>query len=540
MNRMTGPGRYSAPAGTVAEAMSDLHRPTTYSELVVSVLERFPDRVAFEQDGRQLSYRRVAGLLAGWVALLRSRGLQPGDGVGVLSPNRPEVWLAQTAAPLSGGRYTALHPLGSLEDHLYACDDAELRYLFVDPAYSERAGELLERAASVEAVFTFGPAGVGEDISVAAPSVDPSGLGPGPHGPEDIGYLLYTGGTTGVPKAVMLPERALVQMVYGVALGWDLPAERRYLACAPISHAAGMLIVPTLMAGGTVVLQRGFDPGAWLAGVSAHRASLALLVPTMIYAVLDHPDLDGADLSTLATVMYGASPISPSRLAEAIDRIGPVFCQLYGQTECAGITTSLWKSDHLRHDLDRLASCGRPIPGVRVAVLGDDDQPVPDGEPGEICVQGQGVMAGYWKQPELTDTTLAGGWLRTGDVAVRGDDGFYTIVDRKKDMIVSGGFNIFPREIEDVLSTHPAVSAAAVIGVPDDKWGEAVKALVVLRPGGAAQAEELVALVRERKGPIQAPKSVDFVDALPLTPVGKADKKVLRARYWGAGERRVH
>jgi fatty-acyl-CoA synthase len=179
------------------------------------------------------------------------------------------------------------------------------------------------------------------------------------------------------------------------------------------------------------------------------------------------------------------------------------------------------------------------MPFNRVAVLDEEGRLAPDGTPGELCIQGPTVMEGYWKQPELTAATLAGGWLHTGDLGIRDEDGFFYIVDRKKDMIVSGGFNVFPREVEDVLARHEAVSAVAVIGVPDDKWGEAVKALVVLRPGGRAEAEELIALVREHKGPIYAPKSVEFIDALPMTPVGKADKKVLRARYWAGHERRV-
>jgi acyl-CoA synthetase (AMP-forming)/AMP-acid ligase II len=392
----------------------------------------------------------------------------------------------------------------------------------------------------VETVFTFGPADVGEDLTRLANDVTPAPLTAGPHGPDDIAWLLYTGGTTGVPKAAMLPERAIAQMMFSVLAGWDLPSEMRYLACAPISHAAGMLTTPTLMRGGTVILQRGFDPGAWLAAVASERATLGLLVPTMIYAVLDHPALARTDLSSLQTIMYGASPMSPARMAEALERIGPVFCQLYGQTECAGVATSLWRAEHDRHDLHRLTSCGRPIPGVRVSIRDDDGGLVRDGEPGEICLQGPGVMLGYWKQPDLTAAALDGGWLRTGDVAVRDDEGYLYIVDRKKDMIVSGGFNIFPREVEDVLTTHPAVSDVAVIGVPDDKWGEAVKALVVTKPDGRVTADEIIHLVREKKGPVYAPKSVEFLDALPLTPVGKADKKVLRARYWAGQTRNVH
>ena len=351
--------------------------------------------------------------------------------------------------------------------------------------------------------------------------------------------MLYTGGTTGVPKAAMLPERAFATLAHGTALGWDLPGQMRYLAVAPISHAAGMLILPTLMRGGSVILQRKFDPSAWLQGVAAEQATISLLVPTMIYALLDHPELDRSDLSSLHTLMYGASPISPTRLAEGIERLGPVFCQLYGQTESGGQGTALWRHQHDPSDARRLTSCGTPMPFNRVAILDAENNPAPDGEAGEICIQGASVMRGYWKQPELTEATLAGGWLHTGDVGVRDEEGFFYIVDRKKDMIVSGGFNVFPREIEDVLGQHPAVSACAVIGVPDEKWGEAVRALIVLKPGAQAEPEELIALVRERKGPVYAPKAVEFIESLPLTPVGKADKKVLRARYWEGRDRQV-
>jgi fatty-acyl-CoA synthase len=521
--------------------MTALHEVALVGDIVTGVLRRFPDRIAFRQDGVQTTYRQTEDALARWVAVLRNLGLRRGEGIGLLSPNRPEAWLAQIAPALAGGRYTALHPLGSLDDHVHACNEAELRFVLVDPAFAERGAQLAERSAAVEAVLTLGPSEVGQDfLRLAAEVPDPGRLEPGPQGPDDLAYLLYTGGTTGVPKAAMLPNRALGAMAYGTRLGWDLPEQSTYLAVAPISHAAGMLILPTLLGGGTVVLHRRFDPAAWLAAVASERANLSLLVPTMIYALLDHPDFNRADLSSLETVIYGASPISPNRLAEAIERVGPVFCQLYGQTESSGQGTSLWRAQHDVSDLHRLTSCGTVMPFNRATILDEAGAEVPNGTPGEICLQGPGVMLGYWKQPELTATALAGGWLHTGDIGVRDDDGFFYIVDRKKDMIVTGGFNVFPREVEDVLASHSSVSTAAVIGVPDEHWGEAVMALVVLRPGATATAEELVALVRERKGPISAPKSLEFVESLPMTPVGKADKKVLRAPYWEGHARRVH
>ena len=251
----------------------------------------------------------------------------------------------------------------------------------------------------------------------------------------------------------------------------------------------------------------------------------------MIYALLDHPRFDEFDLSSLETVFYGASAMSPARLKEAIERIGPVFMQFYGQAEAPMSVTVLRKREHDINDPKRLASCGRPTPWLHVELLDENNQPVPDGEPGEICVRGPLIMNGYRNLPELTEQAFAGGWLHSGDVAVRDPGGFLRIIDRTKDMIVTGGFNVYPREIEDIIAEHPAVSQVAVIGVPHEKWGEAVKAVVVLRPGEAADVDQLIAMVTDRKGAFQAPKSVDFVDSIPQTPVGKPDKKALREIY---------
>ncbi|MEZ5659930.1 MAG: AMP-binding protein [Burkholderiaceae bacterium] len=520
--------------------MSMLRERSTHLDLILASLRRFGPKTAFIADNETLTYAQSGERLARWASALVALGARPGDGFGLLSPNRPEVWFGQTVPALIGARYTALHPMGSLEDHLHMCREAELRFLFVDPAFAERAQTLLDQSGTVQHVLSFGPGACGQDIHLLASRAAANPLPRTAGTPEQLSWLLYTGGTTGVPKSAMLPERALAQMAFSVATGWDLPRDRRYLAVAPISHAAGMMVVPTLMTGGTVVLQKGWDPQRWLDGVREHRATMSLLVPTMIYALLDSPGLDEADLSTLQTIMYGASPMAPARLIEGIRRIGPVFSQLYGQTECAGITSCLWREQHDVGDEARLLSCGQVMPGARMAILDDDSRELPPNEPGEICVQGPTVMDGYWRRDDLTETTLVNGWLRTGDVGIIDPDGFLTIVDRKKDMIVSGGFNVFPREIEDVIMRDESVSAAAVIGVPDDKWGEAVKALVVARPGQQIDAQRIVEAVREAKGSIYAPKSVEVVDALPLTAVGKPDKKVLRARYWAGKARAVN
>jgi len=265
-------------------------------------------------------------------------------------------------------------------------------------------------------------------------------------------------------------------------------------------------------------------------------------VPSMLYALMDHPDSQTRDLSSLETVYYGAAAINPTRLAEAIDRFGPIFAQYFGQSECPMVITYLAKADHTP---ERLASCGRPSAFLRTALLGEDGQPVAQGEPGEICVAGPVLAGGYWNKPDETAEAFRDGWLHTGDVAREDEDGFWYIVDRIKDMIVSGGFNVFPREVEDVIAEHPAVAQVGVIGTPHEKFGEAVTAIVVLRPDAdndeaaiAKLTEEIQASVKERKGSVQSPKQVIVADALPLTPLGKPDKKALRAQFWD-GERSV-
>jgi fatty-acyl-CoA synthase len=232
--------------------------------------------------------------------------------------------------------------------------------------------------------------------------------------------------------------------------------------------------------------------------------------------------------------------MSPVRLQEAIRKLGPIFFQFYGQTEGPMTVCVLRKEEHDPDDLGRLASCGRPVPWTKVGLLDEDSHEVVPGQAGELCVQGPLVMKGYWNKPEETAQALEGGWLHTGDVARQDENGFLTIVDRKKDMIVSGGFNVFPREIEDIIATHSSVLAVAVVGVPDDKWGEAVTAIIVPKPGATIDVGAITALVKEHKGSHYAPKVVEVVDSIPMSPLGKPDKKAIRARYWGDADRLVH
>jgi fatty-acyl-CoA synthase len=517
--------------------MTEPHHGISYSALIVEALTRHPERTAFIQDGCSVSYAEAAERTSRIRTVLEARGSAKGTCIGALSVNSPEVWMVQAAICLSGAMYTGLHPLGSVDDHAELCNDAEVDILVVHPQFAEIGAEILARAVGVKHLLTLGPASVGEDLLALCAEVVPEPLGRGEADEEDIAWLQYTGGTTGRPKAAMISHRAMVQEVFSLTASWRLPLDPRTLIATPITHAGVLPVLPTLLRGGTVVLQASFNPEAWLTTVESHRINYVFTIPTLLYALLDHGGLQRFDLSSLETVVYGASPMSPTRLDEAQQAFGKILLQAYGQTECTGMATTLLPSEH---DPQNRTSCGRAVAGSVVDVLDEDGHRMPIGIVGELCVRSRAVMSGYWKRPAETAEALRNGWLRTGDMAVRSESGFFHIVDRKKDMVISGGFNVYPREIEDVLAADPSVSAAAVIGVPDPKWGEAVKAFVVPRPGAVPDPVALIASVRTRKGPHYAPKSIEVVDRLPMTSVGKIDKKVLRATYWADRERAVN
>ena len=502
----------------------------TYSDLIVEAFGRFPDNEAFVLGERRMTFAQAADSMSRIQQVLVDRGIRHGSGVGALSVNIPEVWLTQSATYLIGGHYTGLHPLGSVDDHVWICDDAEIEVLIVHPGFAEVGAAVAERSEAVKHLLVFGESEVGEDLFTLIEDYEAQPLEAGPAGEEDLAWLQYTGGTTGTPKGVMLSQRAMVELCRAALTSWQLPARPRYLVAPPITHAGVLPLFATLARGGTVILLQGFEPKSFVQAIEKERANCTFGVPTMINALLDHTTPEDADLSSLETFCYGAAPISPARLSQALDRFGQKLVQIYGQTECVGVTTSLLRDEHdPAHRPDLLSSCGRPVIGTRVAILNEDHRPVPDGTPGELCLQSRTVMSGYWKRPELTEETLRNGWLHTGDIAVRDARGYLHIVDRKKDMVITGGFNVYPTEVENVIAAHPDVAAAAVVGLPDDKWGEAVTAFVVLREGATLDERALNRLVHEAKGAHQTPKAIHTVDELPVTLVGKIDKKRLRA-----------
>jgi fatty-acyl-CoA synthase len=500
---------------------------------VVNALKRDFERPIVQMvGGREWTGGEILTAISQYTQALIDSGLGNGARVALLAGNSVEVLILHNALGYSGSGLVTMHPMGSADDHLFAIEDGDVEALIYDPAkFHKRAAELMQRTNRLKKVFALGDDDIGENLVNLAARFKPGPLVPPASAGQHITRLSYSGGTTGKPKAIPGSPRSGAMAMQIMLEEWEWPIEPRILAVVPLSHAGGTLFMPLLLKHGTMVVMPSFDAKAVLEAIQTYRISCIMMVPTMIYALLDHPDFDKYDLSSIETIFYGASLMSPIRLKEAIERIGPVFFQFYGQAEAPMTVMVMRKSEHDPNNPQRMASCGRPVPWVDVGLLDDDNEPVADGEPGEICVRGALVMDGYLNREEQNREALAGGWLHTGDVAVKDPDGFMRIVDRKKDMIVTGGFNVFPSEIENVIATHPAVAQVAVFGVPDEKWGEAVKAAVVLRHDAEVDPAELIALVREHKGPVQAPKTIDFIEAIPQTAVGKPDKKALRNQH---------
>ena len=509
----------------------------TMGSMIVNLLSRYPTRSAFvNPDGTHITYETIARRIAYLLQRFEELGLKRSDTVVQMCGNRADVFVVMAACYIGSFRSVALQPLGGIEDQLYILNNCEAKILIVDEARSQRAKELKQRSTQVFDIFSHdtGPdaTGIWDDFDPAISSIltDLSE-------PDDIVRLIYTGGTTGKSKGVMgttcsLATNALFRMA---GHNW---VDLRLLCSTPLSHAAGSMIVPVLWHGGTIVLHDGFDPDRLIIDVEAGTANALYLVPTMIYRLLDHPKSSRLAKAGLRMLMYGAAPISPPRLLQARQLLGPILIQHYGLTEAPSTVLSLSDVDHLDDSL--LASAGKPYPGVTVKILDNDGNEVPRGTVGEICIRGDLVMKGYFKEPELTALALRHGWLYSGDLAYQNERGYFFIVDRAKDMIISGGFNVYPKEVEDVIAAHPSVASVAVIGIPDADWGEAVKAVVVLKAGCDVSAQELTQRVKVAKGAVQAPKTVDFVQTLPLTSLGKLDKKALRAVYWNDKTRSIN
>ena len=465
-------------------------------------------------------------------ALVRS-GVKPGDKVAILSSNDPIAFACVFSISRAAAVWCPIYPRNEAAENRFILDAFDCSSLIFHSAYAPLVEQMrvdlpkLSFLVCLDKPMPFAPAldawldGVGDDPFEIA-SVD------------DIAMIAGTGGTTGQPKGVMLSGRNLETMSALTLMSYPFEGRPVYLALAPLTHAAGVLCFPLLALGGRIVIMPKADLTAFLDLIERRRVTHTFLPPTLIYMLLGNPKLAGTDRSSLQCFWYGAVPISVTRLEEAIDKIGPVMAQLFGQTEVPMMISTMGPKDHFNPDgsiaRQRLASAGRPTPLTQVGVMDEDGRLLPSGKRGEIVVRGSLVMEGYYKNAQATAEVSRFGWHHTGDIGYLDGENFLYIVDRAKDMIITGGFNVYSIEVEQALLQHPDVMDSAVFGLPDAKWGERVAAVVQLHAGRAVTAEELIVFVKQRIGSVKAPKQVDVWSELPRSKVGKVLKKEIRAK----------
>jgi acyl-CoA synthetase (AMP-forming)/AMP-acid ligase II len=505
--------------------------------------EYFPNRPVYVFDDQPWSYAEVADLATRIGHGLAAWGVRRETKCAVLSRNDPLAFTALLGVLKARGTWVPLNPTNVADENLYITEYFDVEVLFYQQEFEAFAQLVAQRVPAVRHFVCLDGAGApGERLADWA-AAQPSTALRLPWDPDGMCMLRGTGGTTGRPKGVMNTNRNFETniAVFLACTRFDAPPV--YLACAPMTHAAGVMSFVTIAAAGTVVIQRKFDPQEMLAAIPRHRVSSILLPPTALYTALAQPNVQAFDYSSLRHFFYGGAPTSSAKLREALEVFGPVMTHSYGQTEVPTCVTFMSPAEHFDargqiHE-QHLLSCGRPTLLVRVALMDEQGGFVPQGVIGEIVVQGGLVMRGYYKDPQATAEVSQHGWHHTGDLARQDEDGYLYILDRKKEMIITGGFNVYPLEVEQVVLSHAAVQDCAVVGVPDEKWGEAIKAVVELKPGRTLAADELLAFCKHRLGSVKAPKSVDFVETLPRSPVGKVLRKEVRKRYWAGRDRRI-
>ena len=505
----------------------------TFGDVLDACAANHPRAIALVHGARRSSYADAIGELRACGRALRAAGLRPGDSVGILMQDSPELITAMYGALWAGITIVPLNTRLGLEDHAYIVEDSDVRALLFDEAMTERARALLRDAdvALVASTHRDPPFAGCRSLPAMIDEHSRAAGSPRDVDPESPVWIQYTGGTTGAPKGAVHSHRTMLTALLSCALEFDIRSDERCAFVAPLTHSGAGMFLPVWLRGGTNILLDGFDPERLLEAIERERVTSTLLVPTMLSLLLAHPSLAQRDLSSLRTVVYGAAPIGRKLLETALERLGPVLLQAYGQTEAFCQITVLTKDDHVtaQRRPALLASCGRPVALCELRVVDESSRPSRPARRARSWCAARTRSSPIATSPRRQRRRSSTAGCERGDIGRRDEDGYVYLVDRMKDMIITGGFNVYPKEVEQVLDRHAAVDAVCVIGVPDDKWGEAVTAVVVASE--QVEAEELISFVKARKGSVAAPKSVEFLDALPVTSLGKVDKKALRARY---------
>jgi fatty-acyl-CoA synthase len=511
--------------------------------------EAFPKRIAIIDQGTQYSYEEMRAHTERIARAMRASGLRGEEPAGIYSGNDPRVLFCMLGMMRAGAVWVPINYRNALDANLEYMNYVEMSWLFYHSSFGETVQEIRRRVSSLKNLVCI-DAEDGDNLSLAAFMQRGNGV-------EDIDWgdalgnadrlmgLVPTGGTTGPAKGVRVTSLAWGTMTEMASHYWKCEGiEPVCLSVAPLSHAAGVVAFALFPLGATNVVTPGFEAGEVLRNIERFRVTHLFLPPTAFYALLAHPDVAKFDYSSLRVFLLAASPVSPDKLKKGVEIFGPCMCQCYGQTESPMLLTWLDQKtlaaaaagDHP----ERLGSCGRATSAVRLGIMDDDGKLLAAKHVGEIVARGSLVTPGYYKMPHATAEIRAHGWHHTGDVGYYDEDGYFYIVDRKKDMIISGGFNVYSAEVEAGIMALPQVHECAVIGVPDEKWGEAVKALIVLRAGHSLTGEDVLAHCKAKLGGVKTPKSVEFRGEIPKTAAGKIDRKELRRPYWLGFERGVH
>lgn len=497
------------------------------------------------ESSETLSFAAVRAQTIQIAAALHAAGFRNQQPIALYGPNSATMMVALLAIWRANGQWVPVNTRNAIDANAAYLDYVRCGWLFYHSSQADDVAALKARVPSLTRFVCLDCAHDGDpslDQFIANSELDSLPDFSDPFGkPDDVVGLFPTGGTTGPSKGVVVTNLGWGTMIETLAQAVDGRTDSPVsLVVAPITHAAGPVALATLSLGATQVILPGFDAPAVLETIARHRVTHVYMPPTALYSLLDAPERTGSDTSSLKIFLLVGSPVSPEKLRQAVAIFGPCLCQAYGQVESPMIVTWLSPEDVAAAAAgdrpERLASCGRPSRSVRVAIMDEDGTLLPDGEAGELVVRGVLVSREYYDMPDATAEVRTHGWHHTGDVARRDKDGYLYIVDRKKDMVVSGGFNVFSAEVEAAVTELAAVRECAVIGIPHEKWGEAVHAIVVADNIGET---EIISHAKARLGGVKAPKSVAFVPAIPRTAAGKMDKKALRAAYW-TGARMVN
>ncbi len=505
----------------------------------------YPNNAAFVDETGSINYSDAAIVTHQIAAAIHGHGYKKGTKIGVYSPNSTVAFLSLLGLMRAEGVWLPINPRNSLETNIDLADRFGMSVLFYDSSFNEEIKQIQTAVPGItEFVCIAGEGSIGEPLSSWAAAYSGATHQIGVEQIDDLMALFPSSGTTGKPKGVLMNHKSIETFYANLYSHFNYYENSVHLVVAPMTHGAGLFAGMHFARGGSNVIMAKAEPLAIIQMLDKHKVTHLFLPPTVLYMLLAHPQLKDYDYSSLQHFIVGAAPTSLKKLKEAVNFFGPVLTEVYGQVECPVAITAKAPWDYMRADgtinEERLKGIGRPCVLNTVAILDSEGQEVPRGEAGEICVRGDLVTLGYYENPQATAAVHRHGWHWTGDVGVMAEDGYITIVDRSKDMLISGGFNVYPNEIEQVLTEHPAVQEAAVIGIPDEKWGEAVKAIIQLKSGAEATKEELIAIVKEKLGGVKTPKSVDFIAELPKSAAGKVLKTELRKKYWQGSERKVN